>query len=142
MKKLIYIFIITIVLCNNYVFSQNDTLQQVFDDIKNQYDALDHTGMTSNLLFNKGFIVLNQLEEWHNGNTVITLIDMGLFTIFILLLLLIFYIFFELPTGRIILLRRKYTHQIWFWRKNLSERHRIEQNFFNEVWKKGDKGNG
>jgi len=46
-----------------------------------------------------------------NGHTIITLFDMGLFTIFFLFLLLMFYIFFELPTGKAILLRKKYARQ-------------------------------
>jgi len=46
-----------------------------------------------------------------NGHTIITLIDMGLFAIFVLFSLLMFYIFFELPTGKAILLRKKYVRQ-------------------------------
>jgi len=57
-----------------------------------------------------------------NGHTFITLIDIGLFTIILLFLLIIFYIFFELPTGRIILLRKNMFIKINSKKENLFEK--------------------
>lgn len=42
-----------------------------------------------------------------SGHTLITLIDVGIMTLFILFLLLVGYVFFSLPAGQIIFLRRK-----------------------------------
>jgi oligosaccharide repeat unit polymerase len=44
-----------------------------------------------------------------SGHTLITLIDVGVCTLFILFLLLLGYIFFSLPIGQVILLRKKYS---------------------------------
>jgi hypothetical protein len=75
MKKIrLIIPVITVLfLIDSYtVKAQNDTLAQILQDVKNRYDALDHTGMATNLLFNKGFLILNDLEELHNGSDAIT----------------------------------------------------------------------
>lgn len=47
----------------------------------------------------------------NSGHTLITLVDMGVCTLFILFLLIIFYIFFGLPSGKIIFIKRKYANR-------------------------------
>lgn len=48
------------------------------------------------------FFQIAFLSAINTGHTLITLIDMGICAVFILFLLLVFYIFFKLPSGRIV----------------------------------------
>ena len=78
MKKHCLHIILFLVFINNYLFAQTYTtssqtdsmkiiIEQVFDDMKNFYQQLDHTSMQTNLLFNYGFLILNDLEECHDS---------------------------------------------------------------------------
>jgi hypothetical protein len=51
----------------------NDTDEtEMVKEIRTFYDELDHSDMKSNYLFNRGFVILNSLEEWNSGMPVIT----------------------------------------------------------------------
>lgn len=52
--------------------SQSDSIMEVINDIKSQYASLDHSTMSSDILFNQGFIILNRLEDIHNNIPVST----------------------------------------------------------------------
>ncbi|MDA3817860.1 MAG: hypothetical protein PF486_10820, partial [Prolixibacteraceae bacterium] len=45
---------------------------EMVKEIRTFYDELDHSDMKSNYLFNRGFVILNSLEEWNSGMPVIT----------------------------------------------------------------------
>jgi len=55
---------------------KQDSLAAIFmqsiSETKLFYENLDHSGMQSNLLFNYGFLILNDLEDWNNGVPVMT----------------------------------------------------------------------
>lgn len=73
MKK-IFTFLIIAVLGLN-IQAQTMEYDTLINQVHQFYDDLDHSTMNSSYLFNRGFVVLNQLEEWNNGYPIITNIE-------------------------------------------------------------------
>ncbi len=69
MKKLIiflFVFLPILTLAND----EDET--ELVKTIRTFYDGLDHSAMKTDYLFNRGFVILNDLEEWYNGSPIIT----------------------------------------------------------------------
>ncbi|MBN2728905.1 MAG: T9SS type A sorting domain-containing protein [Bacteroidales bacterium] len=84
-KIILGVFLLSVsILCNNPVSAQTlpvpdigqdsfaVVIEQSINEAKQFYENLDHSGMQSNLLFNYGFLILNDLEDWNNGVPVMT----------------------------------------------------------------------
>ncbi|MBN2649227.1 MAG: T9SS type A sorting domain-containing protein [Prolixibacteraceae bacterium] len=70
--KQILLFLSVILPIVSFGNSHEPEETEMVKEIRTFYDELDHSGMKTNYLFNRGFVILNNLEEWHKGMPVIT----------------------------------------------------------------------
>jgi hypothetical protein len=69
MRKITTMLIALLFLFN--AFAQEEETEMV-KEVRAFYDALDHSAMKTDYLFNRGFVILNNLEEWKDGLPIIT----------------------------------------------------------------------
>jgi hypothetical protein len=70
MKKIALTLFILLHLFN--IYAQNEEETEIVKTARTFYDNLDHTSMKTDYLLNRGFILLNNLEEWKDGLPIIT----------------------------------------------------------------------
>ena len=63
--------LLLIVLCLPLIVISKNNDTKFVKEIRAFYDEIDHSGMKTDYLFNRGFIGLNNLEEWYKGMPII-----------------------------------------------------------------------
>ncbi len=82
--KAIYIYLILILLTFKVKAQQNDfdpvdDFNQIKEEVLNFYTSLDRNNAKTDFLWNYGFIILNDLEQWYAGQPVITSLSKWLY---------------------------------------------------------------
>jgi hypothetical protein len=72
MKKLILFLFLAF---PTFIFATEENETEMVKEIRAFYDGLDHSAMKTDYLFNRGFVILDNLEDWNNGIPIITNIE-------------------------------------------------------------------